>query len=54
MKLKMVVRPTRNCLLIALLLVTLFHLTLIVAIAPVFDTQDDPRIWSIVTGGAGG
>ena len=46
--------PARRCLLIALLTVTLMHLALIVAIAPVYETQDDPRMWSIVSGGVGG
>lgn len=48
------VPPARRCLLIALLTVTLMHLALIVAIAPVYETQDDPRMWSIVSGGVGG
>ena len=50
----MMVRPARRCLLIALLTATLFHLALIVAIAPVYGEQDDPRMWSIVSGGVGG
>lgn len=48
------VPSTRNALLISTAIVILFHVTLIASIAPVYDEQDDPRMWSIVSGGVGG